>query len=152
MWDIFTGLFPPDEANVEQTQRWRRSISAVVIATGAITIVSNLLIWGLVPFLFSGFASVSSVQAATDKIDETRKEVERVQQSIESQSRQMRRDTDKLEAALMLSQLNQIFDAMCGAIRNQRREEADQWEKQFTDKIIEYNTLTGQVYPMRNCG
>lgn len=152
MWEIFTALFPPSDDDKERTTSWRRSISAVVIATGAVTLVNTLLTWGLLPFLFSGFASVASVNAATDKIDEASKEIARVQQSIQSQSQQMTRDKDELKTLMLLGQLNQIFDAMCGAIRNRRREEADQWERQFTEKIIEYNGIAGTVYPMRNCG
>lgn len=146
--DVLKSLFPPsDTDDPARAYKWRRSISAVVITIGALTVVNTWVMWGIFPvsLAFSGFASVESVAKATN-------EIERVQQSIQSQSLQMKHDKDELKALLLQGQLNQIFDAMCGAIRGKRREEADQWERQFTEKIIEYNRISMQVYPMRNCG
>ena len=105
------------------------------------------LMWGLFPvsLFFAGFATANDSKA-------TEQAVLKLQQTIQTQSKQMARDKDELKALMILGQLNQIFDAMCGALRNARRDEADQWERQFTEKIIEYNRISMVVYPMRNCG
>jgi hypothetical protein len=149
MWSLITGLFFP-----EKQQEWRKSVSFLLCIFGGLSVANTWLMWGLFPvsLFFSGFATAQSVQETQKAIEQTNKSVEKVERSVQAQSSQMSRDKNELKAALLLSQLNQIFDAMCGALRNRRTAEADQWEKQFTETIIEYNMLTGQVYPMRNCG
>lgn len=153
MWGIFTSLFPPEDSSPEQASQWRRSISSVVIANGALTVAVTWILFGIWPvsYIFTGFATVMSVEATADDIAKVRDQLTRQSQQITEQSAHQEQANNDIKSAILLSQLNQIFDAMCGAIRGHRREEADLWEKQFTDKIIEYSNLTGMTYPMRNC-
>lgn len=103
------------------------------------------LTWGLVPVLFSGFATLASQEAQA--ID-----LQNVQKSITAQSQQMQADKNELKTLLLQTQLNQVFDAMCGALRGNRRDEFAQWERQYVALRLEYNRISPQPYPMRDCG
>lgn len=108
--------------------------------------VNTWTMWGLWPvsLVFAGFATIASADDAT-------KEINKIQKQITAQSDQMRRDKNELKMIALQSTLNQIFDAMCGAYRNSRIEEGNQWEQQFTEKLIEYNQISPAPYPMRRC-
>ena len=109
--------------------------------------VNTWSMWGLFPVshVFSGFATVASVDAQAGDLD-------KVQKMITEQSAQMRQDKRETQALLLLGQLNQLFDSFCGAQRAGRREEAVQWERQFFATLVEYNRVSAQPYPMRVCG
>ncbi len=153
MLSLVTGLFFPSKE-----REWKISVTFLLCMFGGLTVAQTWLTWGLFPvsLFFAGFATADDMQ-------DTQKVLDKVQKSITEQTVQMRqdkndlatqarRDKDEVKALLLVGQLNQIFDAMCGAIRNRRIDEANQWERQFTEKIIEYNRISMQVYPMRNCG
>ena len=94
------------------------------------------LMWGIFPvsLFFSGFATAGDLDKQAAQID-------KVQKSIERQT-----------VLVMQGQLSQLFDSMCGAYRNNRQEEAVQWERQFTTLLLQYNAVSPQPYPMRRCG
>jgi hypothetical protein len=144
MLDFITNLFPPPQADQEQF-RWQRAMAFALILVGGLTVANVALTWGLVPILFSGFATFASQEAQAIDLNN-------VQKSITAQSQQMERDKIELKALLLQAQLNQVFDAMCGAQRGNRRDEFIQWERQFTALRLEYNRISSQPYPMRSCG
>ncbi len=131
-----TELLPPPNGDKEQHD-WQGRIALAVIANGAATMILYALAFGLVPF-FSGFSTVADVAT--------------VQRAITAQSQQMQQDKNELKALLLHAQLNQVFDAMCSARRGARNEEFIQWERQFVSLLLEYNRVSPQPYPMRDCG
>lgn len=109
--------------------------------------VNTWTMWALFPMslVFSGFATVSSVDAQAGNLD-------KLQKSIDDQTVQNSRDKNELKALMLLGQLNQLYDSFCGARRAGRAEEAVQWERQFFTALVEYNRVSMQPYPMRSCG
>lgn len=148
MWELFvTAFFPPNEANPEQIVRWRRSIAIVLLGTGGLTIVNTMTMFGMWPIslVFSGFATVASVQTANG-------EALKLEKQIQGLAEQVQRGRNEDRALMLLGQLNQVFDAMCGAKRNNRLEESRAWERQFNDLLIQYQRVSnGMPYPMRVC-
>lgn len=98
--------------------------------------INTFLMWGVFPvsLFFSGFATAADLDKHTVQID-------KVQKSVEKQT-----------VLILQGQLAQLFDAMCGAYRNNRQDEAVQWERQFTALLLQYNAVSPQPYPMRRCG
>jgi len=144
MLEFITTLLPPPNEDEEQF-RWQRSIAFAVILFGGISVANVALTWGLVPVLFSGFATLASQEAQAIDLD-------RVQQSITALSSQIQQSEREQKALLLQAQLNQVFDAMCGAQRGNRTAEFAQWERQFVALLLEYNRISPQPYPMRACG
>ena len=109
--------------------------------------INTWLMWGLFPasLVFAGFAPAAAVNQNAGNIAQ-------IEKSLATQTRQMTADKNELKVLLLENQLAQLFDAWCGAKRRGSRDEAAQWERQYNAAEIEYNRLSPQTYPKRQCG
>lgn len=55
-------LFPtPEDSESKHIFRWRQFAATCIMVIGGTQLVQSTLIWGLVPFIFTGFASTAQV-------------------------------------------------------------------------------------------
>ena len=99
-----------------------------------------MLIWGLIPVVFSGFATAADMQLV------------KAQQS--QMQEQARADKNELKVAILAGNIALVYDRMCAALRAvpRRQEEADVWANQLDRLLIDYQRANGgQAYPVRGC-
>ena len=59
---LITALFPPPHPDPAQ-HAWQRAVSVYVMAIGGVLVATYvMLIWGLIPVVFSGFATAADMQ------------------------------------------------------------------------------------------
>jgi hypothetical protein len=153
MWDIIKGfavaLIPPRDGDAERSYKWRVTVATLIFALGGVTLANTVLTWGMVPWIFLGFARVDTVVGIErDQVEFARKaDVAKITAQI-----------DRIGEALTMAQIatldQQIYNLrvmQCNAIKNGNREASLSHGDQLRSLQAQFRVLAQYDYPLRPC-
>lgn len=133
--------------------------STMCCLAGVLALVGVALGFGLVPFIFGGFASATETKRTFDDrlgiINGLREDLVRGFNAAKQERDTLRQDgvnsQRQVLARIVVSNLKASAMRYCDALRGNRQGEVDAYAIELADLQAEYQSYTSNLYPLRPC-
>jgi hypothetical protein len=139
---FLTALIPPTDASNEKNYKWRVSVALAILFIGVNTVANTVFMFGLIPFLFSGFASVTTVQDLATKND-----LAKVSDSLSSVSSIVKES----QIETLDQQIYNLHVMECNALKAKNMDAADSHGRRLSELTRKFRVLIGYDYILRPC-
>lgn len=143
--DLIPALVPPrDFTDIAAAYKWSMSVSIIVLLLVGVTIVNTALVWGFIPFFFTGFASAADL-STINKSQQT------IQRTIDTAIAELRSGGRTTNSIIIAQNIYNLRIMQCNQLRAKNGAAVESLEAQIKAAMQAYFAEAGVPYTTSSC-